>query len=56
MRNASLPGWENEEGLCVVNVFRNGDGVLTVTLPSAENCSDLSDVDAEWCGPLEVPR
>lgn len=56
VRNASLPGCEDKAGLCVVNVFRNEDGVLTVTLPSAEHCFDLSEVGAEWFGPLKVPK
>jgi hypothetical protein len=36
-------------------VYGFADCQPTVTLPSAEMCSDLSDIDAEWAGPLEVP-
>ena len=55
IRNAALEGWEGEPESRVVQVYGFGDGEPTVTIPSEEDCSDLADVNAEWCGPLEVP-
>lgn len=55
-RNASLEGWEGVPEPRVVQVYGFSDGEPTVTIPSEENCSDLADVNAEWAGPLEVPR
>jgi hypothetical protein len=40
----------------VVYVYGFADGTPTVTLPCEEMCSDLSDVDAEWAAPLQVPE
>ena len=56
IRNAASEGWETMVEPQVVYVYGFADGTPTVTLPCEEMCSDLSDVDAEWAGPLEVPR
>ncbi len=55
IRNAASEGWETMVEPQVVHVYGFADGQPTVTLPSEEMCSDLSDIDAEWAGPLEVP-
>jgi hypothetical protein len=56
VRNAATEGWEGDPEPHVVRIYGFTDGQPTVTFPSEEDCSDLAAVDAEWCGPLEVPQ
>jgi len=56
IRNTASDGWETIAGPHVVQVYGCADGSPSVTFPSDEICSDLSEIDAEWFGPLEVPR
>jgi hypothetical protein len=56
IRNAASDGWETVAGPHVVQVYGCAVGSPTVMFPSDEMCSDLSEINAEWAGPLEVPR
>lgn len=56
IRNVASDGWETIAGLHVVQVYGCAEGSPSVMFPSDELCSDLSEIDAQWAGPLEVPR
>jgi len=56
IRYAAAEGWEAEAERQVVRVYGCVEGHPSVTLPSAENCSHLADIDAEWAGPLPWPE
>ena len=55
IRYATAEGWEAEVECQVVRVYRCVEDHPSVTLSSAENCTHLADIDAEWAGPLETP-